>query len=282
MPSVAARSSRPSSGTPSISRLAAVVAVASVLVLPACATRRLELPTGAGTPLADFNDVHQQLARECRQVRTLTAELSLTGRAGGERIRGRVVAGFEAPASMRLEGVAPFGPPGFILVAGGSAPDSGSVLVLPRDARVLRGATAEDVLGAITGLALGPADLQAILTGCVQSDARPLSGRAYDGGWASIELEGGASLYLRMVANAWQVRAARLRGWQIEYAAWQGAFPRSVTLRAVMPVPVDLTAAVSQLETNVPIAPEAFTVDAANASPLSLEELRAAGPLRQP
>jgi len=253
----------------------------SSLGLSACATRRLELPAGTGAPLTNFSEIHQQLARACRQVRTLTAELSLAGRAGSERIRGRVVAGFAAPASMRLEGVAPFGPPAFILVTGGTAADGRSVLVLPRDARVLRDATADDVLGALTGVALGAAELQAILTGCVQPEPRPVGGRAYGGGWAAIDLDGGASLFLRSMANAWELRAARLRGWQIEYADWQGQFPRRVTLRTEIPVAVDLTATVSQLETNLTILADAFTVDAGGAAPLSLEELRSAGPLRQ-
>jgi len=43
----------------------------------------------------------------------------MSGRAGRQKVRGRVVAGFARPASMRLEGVAPFGPPAFILVARG-------------------------------------------------------------------------------------------------------------------------------------------------------------------
>ena len=46
-------------------------------------------------------------------------------------------------------------------------------------------------------------------------------------------------------------------------------------------VNVDLTATVSQLETNVPLDEAAFTVDAPpGASELSVAELREAGPLR--
>jgi hypothetical protein len=139
------------------------------------------------------------------------------------------------------------------------------------------------VLGALTGVSLGPADLQAILTGCVQTTPVAVGGRLFDGGWASIELDGGASLFLRSVSNAWQIRAARLRGWRIEYGAWAGTFPRSVSLRAQTPVVVDVTATISQLETNVPIAPAAFEVDVPPGTvAMTLEELRDAGPLRQP
>src|SRR6476646_11200910 len=110
-----------------------------------------------------------QLSAACAGVRTLTAEIALSGRAGRQKLRGRVIAGFARPASMRLEGVAPFGPPGFILVSrGGDA-----TLLLPREERVVTGASPEDVLGALTGVALAPADLHAVLTGCVLPDPTP-------------------------------------------------------------------------------------------------------------
>src|SRR4051812_14395950 len=93
-----------------------VGAIASVAAL-ACGPTRPTLPTDAGAPLPDFQAVHDRVSTACRGARTLTAELALSGHAGKTKLRGRVVAGFERPASMRLEGVAPFGPPAFILVA---------------------------------------------------------------------------------------------------------------------------------------------------------------------
>jgi hypothetical protein len=244
----------------------------------ACGARSVTLPTDPGTPFADFAQVHAQLTEACRGVKTLTTELALAGRAGEQRLRGRVVAGFERPASMRLEGVAPFGPPAFILAARGDI----ATLLLPRDDRVVRGERAEDILGALTGVALAPADLQAILTGCVTADPKPTAGRLHTGGWASIELEGGARVFLRQQGNAWQLRAARREGWQIDYPVWQGRFPQSVRLLSDRPgAAVDLTATLSQIEANVPLAPEAFAVNVpAGAATLSLAELRSAGPLR--
>jgi hypothetical protein len=46
------------------------------------------------------------------------------------------VSGFERPGSLRLEGVAPFGSPAFILAARAGR----ATLLLPRDNRVLSGA----------------------------------------------------------------------------------------------------------------------------------------------
>lgn len=255
-----------------------VLHLAFCISLSGCAARRITLPTDRGAPFADFAQVHAQVSAACAGVRTLTAELALAGRAGTQRLRGRVVAGFERPASMRLEGVPPFGSPVFILAARGDA----ATLLLPRDNRVLRGAGARDILGALTGVALPPADLQSILTGCVTAQPRATGGRIHGNGWASIDLEGGATIYLQREGQTWQPRAARRAGWQIEYSQGQNGFPQTVRLRSdVQNVDVDLTATVSQLETNVDLDPAAFTVDVpASAGEMTIEELRASGPLR--
>jgi len=219
-----------------------------------------------------------QLAAACTGVRTLTAEIGMSGRAGRQRLRGRVVAGFARPASMRLEGVAPFGAPAFILVARGE----NATLLLPRDEpRVLRGPKPEDILGALTGVALGPADLQAILTGCVVPAPQAMEARRHANGWASIDLAGGARLYLEPARGGWTLRAATRAGWQIEYPAWSADFPQSVRLQSSQPdVNVDLTAALSQIEINKDLEDAAFTVNVPpGADPITLDELRDSGPL---
>lgn len=260
-----------------------VVALSSLVLFNACAARQLRLPTDTGAPWADAAAVHAQIVKDCGGVRTFSAELGLAGRAGRDRLRGRVLAGFARPASMRLEGVAPFGAPAFILTARGDT----AILLLPRDDRVLRGERAEEILGALAGVSLAPADLMAVLTGCVVAPGegpapRVTGGRLHRDGWASIELDGDATLYLQQEGGRWQLRAARRGPWQIEYRDWQGAFPRTVRLRSTgRDREVDLTAEVSQLETNVDLDPAAFTVDIPrDATPMTLEELRDAGPLR--
>ena len=253
-----------------------VLCVACAVFAAACGARRVQLPSDPGSPLPNYSEIHADVTSACRGVRTLTAELGLRGRAGGRRLSGRLHAGFERPASMRLEAVAPFGPPGFILATRADQ----AVLLLPRDERVVRGQSADAILGALTGVTLAPADLQAILTGCVDPDAKPLGGRLHANGWASIDLDGGATMYLRRMGS-WQVRAARRSGWEVEYPAWQGSFPQQIRLRSVNePANVDMTATLTQIEVNVDVDPAAFAVDVpANAAPLSVEELREAGPL---
>jgi outer membrane lipoprotein-sorting protein len=248
-----------------------------VSVASGCAQRTIQLPTGAGTPLVGYAAIHADVTRGCAGVRTLTAELALSGRAGDQKVRGRALAGFQTPDAMRLEGLAPFGAPAFILVAR----DRAATLLLPRDDRVLRGASAEAILGALTGVSLAPADLQAILTGCVMPSPTAVNGAQHGPDWRAIELQDGAAMYLRRVGGTWQLRAATRGQWRIEYAASSSVFPRSVRLIRGEAPTVDMTAEISQLETNVAIDPAAFAVDVPrDALPITLDELRDAGPLR--
>jgi hypothetical protein len=243
----------------------------------ACAPKLLTLPSPGGAPLPNAAELHTDIAKACTGVRTLTAELGLNGRAAEQRISGRAVVGFESPDAMRLEGLAPIGQPAFILVSRAGR----ATLLLPRDGRVLTGANAGEILGALTGVALGPADLQAILTGCVVPSPKVVSGSEQDG-WVMLALDGGATLYLRRVrGTAVELRAARRDNWQIEYAEWQNGLPRAVRIISSSVPEVDMRAQLSQLETNVDLEDAAFTVDVpGDAQPITLDELRDAGPLR--
>jgi hypothetical protein len=214
----------------------------------------------------------------------MTAEIRLSGRAGDEPVRGTVVAGFERPASMRLQAVGPLlvGPV-FTLVARGGA----ATLVLHRDSAILRNAPPEAILEALAGVALAPADLQAVFTGCVLPVPRAIGGTLHAGGWASIDVETTdqprrtAKLFLRRSGSQWRLRSAQRDRWQIDYVPGDGSFPRSATLIA-REVRVNITATLSEIETNTPIDPAAFAVDVKqDLTPITLEELREAGPLRE-
>jgi outer membrane biogenesis lipoprotein LolB len=210
-------------------------------------------------------------------VRTLRAVLNLRGRVSGQRLSGTVHAGFERPASMRLEGIPPFGQPVFLL----AAQSGDAVLSLPRDERVLRGQPPQAILEALVGVDLAPADLLAILTGCVVPNSMPTGGRLHANGWASIDLQGGGKVFLRRTSQ-WELRAAQRDGWQLEYTMGQTQFPASVRLTSdSQEVPVDLTTGISELEANVDLDPATFRIDVPpDATPLTLDELRESGPLR--
>jgi outer membrane biogenesis lipoprotein LolB len=245
-----------------------------------CGARRLALPTDSGTPLPEFADIHMRVSEVCRGVRTLTGELTLSGRAGDDRVpRVNVESGFKQPALMRLDMRGPLGPTVATLAANGKS----TTLILNRERRYVTGVRASEILGAMIGVTLEPPDLQAMLTGCVVPSPKPTAGRRHENGWASIDLEGGAVVYLQPVGQTgWRVRAGRRDEWRVEYPEWsEGAsFPQKLVLRSEMPVRVEITASVSDVETNANLNDDPFTVQPPkDFAPLTIEELREAGPL---
>jgi hypothetical protein len=259
------------------------LAILLALVLGAgCGPRRIELPTDPGQPLAGFEAIHEGVSAACRGVRTLRIVLALSGRAGDQSLRGSLHTGFARPASVRMElRAGPFGTPHFVLAAA----DAGAVLWLPRDDRVVRGASTEAIVEALTGLALGAADLQAVLTGCVVPAPRAVAARQHANGWVSMTLDGGATLYLRRSGDAWRLRAATRDDLRVEYPNWpdHSQFPARVRLLSSSPS-VDLRASLSDLSANIDFDPGIFTLAAipADARPMTIEELRASGPLTAP
>jgi hypothetical protein len=257
-------------------RFSCFFVLATCVLAVSCASSPNFLPSDDGVPFRDFIRAHQEASVACQDVRTFTAELSLSGRVSNEALRGRMLSGFARPSSLRLVGLVAFGQPAFILTAG----RTGVLLYLPRDQRVLRGASAIDVLDAIAGVALKPEDLQAVLTGCATAAPRPVNGRLHRNGWVAVGLADGATVYLESIDGTWRPRAARLAGLIVEYPRFRGSFPAEVVLRSTRR-DIEITARLDQLETNTEIDPEAFTVVVPkNAIPISLDELRAIGLLR--
>jgi hypothetical protein len=256
-----------------------VAASGMAVTAAGCAARTLHLPAGTGTPVADAAGLLDAATGDCRAVRTLQAELAISGLAAGERIRGRVIAGFERPSAMRLEAVAPFGPPAFILVSrAGSA-----TLLVPRDARILADAAPAQVIEALTGVSLAPDDLLAVLAGCASNDRQATSAREYANKWVGVDVADGTSLYLRPESGGWRIAAATRGRLAVEYGYGQGRAPLRVHLRVTgeaSVVTADLDIRLAQVETNASIDPRAFTLRTPDkAVPLTLDELRRSGPL---
>ncbi len=206
-------------------------------------------------------------------MRTATAEIRLSGRAGRERVRARLVSGFAAPASLRLEALAPFGPPALVLASDGA----NTTLFFPREEQVLREAPVAAVLDALTGLALDASDLRRLLFGCVVGEGG--RGMRYGSAWQVVE-DGDTRAFLK---NGVLV-AADYRGWQVDYAAHQGGIPRSVRVRRALPAgALDLVATLASVEINVDLDAAAFTVAVPpGAAAITLDDLRAASPFAPP
>jgi outer membrane lipoprotein-sorting protein len=265
----------------------AIAVVACAAALAGCAARAPVRPTGTQTSDPTAVDAFNQATKQCASLKTVTAELRLSGRAGSERIRGTLHAGLAAPAALRFEAVAPFGPPVFILAGRGNR----ATLLLPRDDRVLADAAVPDVLERLTGLALAADDLRLILTGCLAEPATPAEGRAWPGGWRAVTVGAGITAYLKAIGAGPAVVAADHGAWRIDYTNHQGGWPRTVRIRSaerspgertaaasssVTPAGIDITATIEQLEINAGIDEKAFVIDVPpGASPITLDHLRA-------
>lgn len=242
----------------------------AIAALAGCAARGPVRPTGAASDDPSAVTALAAVTAHCRPLRTATAELRLTGRAGTERVRARLLAGFAEPASVRLEALAPFGAPAMVLASDGAE----TTVLFPRDRQVLRDAAVADVLEALTGLALDAGELRRLLFGCLAGPAG--RGLGFPGGWQAVE-DGEARVFLR----GGVLTAADYRGWRIDYAQPQGDIARQVRVRrAEAAGDLDLTAVLGDVALNVDLDPRAFEVDVpADAARLTLDDLRRASPL---
>ena len=244
----------------------------------ACApvARRVVLPTGTGTVTTEYAAAFDSAQKGCRDVRTLQAELALSGNAGRQQLRGRVLAGF-SPGAMRLEAVAPFGSPAFILVGDGAR----GTLLLPRDHRVLQDAAPEDILNALIGVTLGPDDLRAVLAGCLKANPDPKTGREYGPDWMSVDLGSGGTMFLQRQPTGWRLVAGRYGGLEIEYPQFTGERPSQIAIRAGN---ANLTVGLSQVDVNGDLPRDALVAlkIPTDVQPITIEQLRDAGPLGAP
>lgn len=290
------------------------IAMIAAVGLGGCAARGgFVPPTGAGSPLPEFAQQFEEATKACRGVRTLTAEAALSGRVAGQRVRGRLHIGLAEPNALRIEAVAPFGPPAFIL----AAYEGEGGLLLPRENAAVPKAPASALIDALAGLSLSPDDLRAVATGCVAPAASATGGQRYPQDLMAIALEGEATAYISARAGVPQIVAARRPGLSVEYAEFANGLPRRIHLRSEelatsaaagggagasaadasggsgsagaqgstgargAPVPrADLTLVLTQVELNVTLEPAAFKVDVPkDARSLTLDELRRNGPL---
>lgn len=232
------------------------------------------------TPDPTAADAFTTATSACRGFRSLEGELALSGRAAGERVRGRVLAGLESGGAVRLEAVAPFGAPFFIL----AGRDERATLLLPRERRVLKDAAVADVLGRITGLALGANDLRLVLSGCLVEQPAPSDGRQWPGGWQAVTIGPERVAYMRTASGGPVLVAADYGPWHVDYSGHAAGFPRVVRVRraGAAAEAIDISARLEQLDTNTQINPRAWVVEIpSDADPMTLDELRSIAPLAE-
>jgi hypothetical protein len=264
-------------------RLPRAGAVVAALYTASCGASLQKLPSGPGAPTPDAAAALTQATAACGRVSSLSAELAVSGRANGQRFRGRVLAGLAAPASVYLDAVAPFGASIFIY----AARNDEATLLLPRDARVLRRGDPAAVLEVVTGVPLGAAELRLTLTGCLA--AADGAGRQFGDSWRSVtNADREAWLHRQSRDAPWNLVAVVHHrpgetGWRVDYADFQNQLPRTVHLVSADGRRFDLRLGLSQVELNAPLGADVFEVKVpASAQPITLEELRRSGPMGAP
>lgn len=235
------------------------------------------LPAGGGTPYAGFAAAYDQATAACRGVKTIAASMGMSGKAGSTTLRGRIDAGFAAPDRARLEGLHPvFGGPVFVLVAEGGR----GTLVLTREDRVLRDAPPEQIVEALAGVPLGPDTLRTAISGCGFGGS-PGDGREYSNGWIAAST-GDGDTYLRRGGSGWEVAAATRGPVTIAYADYASGRPSTIRIRAEASgrTNADVTLRLSDVDINTTLDQRTFQIELPDRPiPLTLEELRRAGPL---
>ena len=168
--------------------------------------------------------------------------------------------------------------PFFVLVLSGAD----TTLLMPRDGRVMCGASPASIVEALAGVALGPDDLRAIADGCGLESGPPR--------WRPLVSErlGGARCgrYIGIRPSAggpWRVVGATRGGLTVTYADTPNAPPARVVLitsTAAGRTAAELTLRLSDVETNPSLDDRVFVADVPqDALPISIDELRRAGPL---
>jgi len=265
--------------------------VAATLAATACSPRLMKLPVGSGSvaTLQDATAALAQATEVCAKVRTLTAEVAVSGSVSGQRVRGRLSVGVAAPASARVEAVAPFGPPVFIFTAVGDD----ATIFLPRDERILEHGRPDAVLEAIAGIPLDAADLDRTLTGCDSVPSVVGGGSTatqFGATWLAFR-SASSDVYLRRgtATEPWEVVSAERRSsragvrWRAEYADRQNGIPRSIRLISLDDAgrsgrAFDLRLALSQVEIDTPLDADVFAIVVhGNVKRMTLDELRRSG-----
>jgi hypothetical protein len=264
-----------------MTRRSAAAVLAAGALLASCGMPLMSLPVGPGGPAPDAASALAGATAACGAVSTFSAEIAVRGSIRGHGVRARLIAGLAGADSLRIEAVAPFGQPIFIVVASG-----GDATVVLSDNRVLEHGSPGAVLEALTGVPIEAGDLRPLLTGCAEAPDVS-STRALGELWRVVPERSGR-LYLERdeAAAAWRVVAAVHEPaaggpeWRAEYREFASGLPRAVRLASTDSDAFDLRLALSQVALNETLGPEVFQVRMpAGAVPMTLDELRASGPL---
>jgi hypothetical protein len=261
-----------------------MAAAMSAVVFSACASRTFSPPAPGGVAAPEGVAQFRQAVTACASIDAMTAEAGLSGRVAGSRARGRLHLGLSKAGGLRIEGIAPFGAPIFVLAGRADK----ATLVLTRDQRVVSNTPARDLVEALAGVALQPVELLELLTGCLghrdavaENGVAPSAQRAGRLTW--VRTDSGVEAWLDTAQGAPLVVALRRGPLLVDYPQRAAGAPQTIHLvqqEGDGARVADLTLRLSDVAMNATLPPSAFDVEVpADAKPMSLDELRRSGPL---
>jgi hypothetical protein len=255
-------------------RIFAVLGV--TVLLTACGPGAFVPPAGPGEPAPDAAVAWTEAIAACRDVRTYSASLRLSGRSADQRLPGvGAIVALTAQGSIFLQIVGGNRP---VLTLAGTADQA--TYFLHEDHRVVT-ARAGEIVETIVGVPISPEQLLAILSGCAvrQFDVQ----RAARFGKRLAVTTADGQVFLERRTGPWETAAAIVGHLTVQFARKDSRFPTSLRLDATPPGGpgswINISA-IDQLDINTDLAPAVFAppAAAASAAPMTLEELRAAGP----
>ena len=254
-----------------------------VVTAAACGAPLMKLPPvpPGASAAQDARQVSDQATAACRALAGVTGEIGVKGSIGGRRIRASLVAGLAAPSSVRLEALAASQPIFFFVARGADA----TLVIPPPDDRVLRSGPADQVLEAVTGLRISPEDLRDTLTGCVPHPAVGAM-RVLGDDWRVAKGEITSYWHREHARAPWHLVATIRRDsagaeWRAEFKHFVSGLPTEIRLVSSIERRFDLRLALS-LEA-AELKDEDFRLQIRpSARPITLDELRDAGPLGVP
>ena len=248
---------------------AAAALAGCVVAVSGCAVHGYKLPTGSAAPAPDGLAIWQRATSACRSAATFSAQLHVSGKASGQRVRGTIDGAVTAADQIYLRANAPFGQTAFKLA--GTA-DS-ATLLLPHDNQVIT-ARASEIVDALTGLAWGPRDLLDVLSGCgVRADASVDVSRVGDHLRVTVSNN---QIFLVQRQGDWQVEGGVVGGLVIGYRTFAAGWPSQIVITSQLGASnaVALKIDVEQVATTtLPDTTFVLTVPA-DAIPLTMEQLR--------
>jgi hypothetical protein len=256
-----------------------LIAILSTILLTtfACAAHIFVPPAGPGVPAPDAASAWAEATRACRDVRNSTANLSVALRAGRGRSSSLAVSVVATSAGgIRLDG----GP--VFLLAGTAAR---AQLLLRQDNRLVI-ARADEIVDALINVdvKLGPERLLAVLTGCIARSLASVDAARF-GPQIAVRTSD-SRVFLERRDGRWRAVAGDADGIIIDYRRFNGDWPaqwRAASAASGPSAPM-LEVTVTDFvinDTSIDGSQEAFQLKVpAGATQMSLEQLRAAAPLR--